>query len=53
MTIYLPLLICFLGLFIYLLTDKPKPSSIAKDMFWTGLLVTLLQVAGKTLEVLR
>ena len=41
MIIYLPLLVCIVGLLIYALSTDGKVQSIGKDMFWCGLLVTL------------
>lgn len=42
MLIYLSAVICLVGLAIYCLTEKPKPSTIALHMFWVGLLAFLL-----------
>lgn len=53
MIIWLPLLVSIIGLIIYLATENPKASHIGDTMFWTGLLVTLFMIAGKTVEVLR
>lgn len=39
--IYIPLLVCIVGLVIYAATDHAKITTIAEYMFWTGLLVTL------------
>lgn len=43
MIIYLPLLVCLVGLVMYALSTNPKVQSIGKDMFWVGLLVFLAQ----------
>jgi Na+/phosphate symporter len=39
--IAIPLLVCLVGLVIYLATEKPKVMRIGEIMFFTGLLVTL------------
>jgi hypothetical protein len=40
--IYLPLLICLLGLVLFLTIQDPDRKAVAKDMFWIGLLVFLI-----------
>lgn len=42
MLIYLPELICVIGLVVYALATNPKASECGRLMFWTGLLATLL-----------
>lgn len=49
MIIYLALLVCIIGLVVYLAADTTKPNGakvaeIGRIMFWTGLLAFLLQV---------
>jgi hypothetical protein len=51
MEIYLPLLVCLIGLVIYALPLDPKVNAIGKDMFWTGLLAFLLVYHGHPLAV--
>jgi Na+-driven multidrug efflux pump len=43
MFIYLPVLVLFIGVVLYLFTDHPKVSEVARAMMWCGLLVTLFQ----------
>ena len=42
MTIYLNLLVCIVGLLIFVLAKDPKTQEIGKIMFWVGLLTFLL-----------
>lgn len=42
MVIYLPELICVIGLIIYLITTNAKASTIGLHMFWVGLLASLI-----------
>lgn len=41
--IYLPLIVCIIGLIIYAIADQPKPAEIGRLMFWTGLLISLFR----------
>lgn len=41
-TVYLALLVCIVGLIIYLATSHTKASAISLHMFWVGLLAFLL-----------
>lgn len=41
--IYLPLIICGLGLLMYLLLDNPKGQETGRIMFWVGLLAFLIK----------
>lgn len=51
MNVYVPLAVCIIGGVIYLVTTgAPKVEGLAKDMFWTGLLVTLLTHAGSAVR---
>jgi TM2 domain-containing membrane protein YozV len=45
MAIWLPTLVMIIGALIYGITENAKAQALAKDLFWTGLLVTLLLVA--------
>ena len=45
--IYLPLLVCIAGAFVYAITANPKVAELARGAFWDGLLVTLFEFAGK------
>lgn len=51
MIVFLPMLVCIVGLLIYALAVNGKVVSIGKDMFWVGLLVTLLRM-GEMVKVL-
>jgi hypothetical protein len=46
MFIYLSLLICIIGVLVYVLAANPKASTLGLHMFWTGLLAFLLQSHG-------
>jgi Na+/phosphate symporter len=52
MTIYLALLVCFVGVMMYALCINPKLQEIGRIMFWTGLLSFLLGDSA-LLNVLR
>jgi hypothetical protein len=41
MIILLPIVICVVGLLLFMLSTQPKVAEVGKIMFWTGLLVTL------------
>jgi hypothetical protein len=55
MIVYLPLFICLIGLLLFFIcANKPEwqdVKAIAKDMFWTGLLITLYEFANKVLTL--
>ena len=40
--IYLPLLICVIGLIMYFICTNPKLIEVGRIMFWTGLLAFLM-----------
>jgi hypothetical protein len=42
MIVYLPLLVCIIGLLMYFVATNPKVATIGLDMFWVGLLAFLL-----------
>jgi hypothetical protein len=42
--VVIPLLICIAGALVYAFASNPKLAEIGKIMFWTGLLVTLLNL---------
>lgn len=52
MIIFIPLLVALIGVLMYALATNPKLNEIGRVVFWTGLLVTLFQVAGDKLKVL-
>jgi hypothetical protein len=41
MVIALPLLVCLVGLVVYLIAKDGKIAEVGRCMFWVGLLVTL------------
>jgi hypothetical protein len=45
-----PFLVCIAGALIYAFASG-KAEAIGKDMFWTGLLVTLLVLATKVVKL--
>lgn len=51
MQIYLSLLVCILGLVIYLITNHAKASELGRAMFWVGLLAFLLEFGGASLAL--
>jgi hypothetical protein len=53
MIILVPFLVCLIGLVVYIISTHPKISEVGKDMFWTGLLVTLFDVGRVTVDLLR
>ncbi len=53
MKILLPALVGLVGLVVFAITDNAKASAIAKDMFWTGLLVTLAQFASVAIDAAK
>ncbi len=40
--LYLPAIVCLVGLLMYVLVLNAKLNEIGRIMFWTGLLATLL-----------
>ena len=42
MLLYLPLLVCLIGLLMYVLASNPKINEVGRMMFWCGLLAFLL-----------
>ena len=43
---YLSLLVCVIGLVLYLITEKPKPTQIGWHMFYFGLIFWLFCTCG-------
>lgn len=50
-TLWIPLLVCIVGLVVYAITNNPKAAAIALDCFWCGLLVVLLELGQGRLIV--
>lgn len=49
---YIPLLVCIIGLLIFMLSTKnPKVTKVGEIMFWTGLLVTLATWASHVAHI--
>jgi hypothetical protein len=48
----IPLLVCIIGLLIYVLSSNVKVTKIGEHMFWTGLLVTLFIAGGKQIRLM-
>ena len=57
MIIYLPVLVCLIGLIVYLICTRPPGNSpvaeLGRIMFGVGLLVSLLQIPGTPFHILR
>lgn len=51
LSILLSLLVCLLGLVVYLITAHPKASEVGKISFAMGLLAFLLTVGHATLRI--
>lgn len=51
MYIFIPALVCLIGLVIYAISENAKAQAIGKDMFWTGLLVTLFQLSNAAISI--
>jgi hypothetical protein len=43
MTVWVPLLVCIVGLIVYAITNNAKAATLALHCFWVGLLVFLLR----------
>lgn len=48
---YVPLFAAIVGILIYCLTENSKLLEIARAMFWTGIGVTLLTMAGQSVKI--
>jgi uncharacterized membrane protein len=46
MVIYLPLLVSLIGVVLYATSSNGKVQTLARDMFWVGLLVFLWHFGG-------
>jgi hypothetical protein len=53
MVIYLSLVICLLGAFVYALAANPKAGQLGYGAYQCGLLAFLLQIAPKLIELLK
>jgi hypothetical protein len=51
MIIFLPLLICLIGLLMYFLSANAKVCEIGRLMFWVGLLSFLVVYRGEPISV--
>lgn len=52
MIIFLSLLICFIGVAVYILSEKPKVMEIGWVMMATGLLAFLIKVGPGVFDVI-
>ena len=51
MFIYLPFLVCIIGVLLYFaVKNNGELKEVGRIMFWTGLLVTLLEAANHTVR---
>jgi hypothetical protein len=51
MVAIVPVLVALVGLVLYLVPmTNPKPTEIGRILFWTGVLVTLLSLAGHSVK---
>lgn len=53
MIIYLSLLVCVLGAFVYALAANPKAAELGRGAYECGLLAFLLQLAPHFLQLLK
>jgi uncharacterized membrane protein len=52
MVAMVPVLVALVGLVLYLVPmQNPKPTEIGRILFWTGVLVTLLSLAGHSVKL--
>lgn len=51
MIIFLPLLICLIGLVLYVLPVDAKVQTLGLNMFWVGLLAFLLLYQGHPIAI--
>lgn len=47
MSFWVALVVCIVGLVVYAISTNGKAQALAKDCFWVGLLVLLLEWAGR------
>jgi hypothetical protein len=53
MLIYLSLLVCVLGAFVYALAANPKAAELGRGAYECGLLAFLLQLAPKFVDLFK
>lgn len=51
MIIWVPLLVCIIGALIFAISTNGKAQTLGQHAFWTGLLVTLLTLAGRVVSL--
>lgn len=51
MILILPLLVCIIGLLMYVLASNPKVQELGRIMFFCGLLVCLWQTGGAAVKL--
>lgn len=50
---YVPLLVAVIGLLLYILASNAKVQELGRLMFFAGILVLALSLAGKTVHLLK
>jgi hypothetical protein len=53
MLIYLSLLVCLMGAFVYALSSNPKAAELGRGAYECGLLAFLLQIAPHLMQLLK
>jgi hypothetical protein len=53
MLIYLPLLVCIFGAFVYALSANPKAAELGRGGYWIGLFWTLAFLGPKLIDLLK
>lgn len=46
MGFWIALIVCIAGLVIYAISNNAKAAALAKDAFWVGLLVVLIELSS-------
>lgn len=52
MILLIPVIMCLVGLVVYILSANPKAAELGRITFSCGLLVTLLHIGGTALKLL-
>ena len=52
MTVFLSLLVCIIGLLVYILAANPKAAELGRIAYFAGLLAFLLQVSPQLINLL-
>ncbi len=51
LTAIIPLIVCIIGLIVYIVSSNPKISEVGRIAFFCGLLATCLAFAGSSVHV--